>query len=250
MGKSADMETIDQVISSLNNIIDDCYRHNHQAGFFPALYRKVTVRVRDGIAANEFEDGERMERLDVVFAKRYIDAYHQNRRGIKPTRSWQYSFDMAEQPHPLILQHLLLGMNAHINLDLAIAAAQIAPWLAIETLRNDFHQINNVLAELTDEVQTQINAVSPAMNTLDRIGLGFDEAFCGFAMRIARGKAWDKARMMAHTPPEAQDDMIALFDKKVARYAQKVCPPKANALLMRVRSAENPNPREIINWLI
>ncbi len=244
------METIDEIISQLDNIIDDCYRLNSRAGFFPALYRKVTIRVRDGIRAGEFEDGKRMERLDVIFAKRYIDAYDAQRNGRQPTRSWQHSFEMAQHPHPIILQHLLLGMNAHINLDLAIAAAQSAPWLDIENLQTDFHHINNILAELTDQVQAEISAVSPAMRLLDTLGLSFDEIICGFAMQFARNRAWDKAITLAHTPSIAHPPLIELFDKKVARYAERICPLEENVVLKRVRSAENNNIQQVIDWLL
>lgn len=48
---------------------------NDTAGYFAALYRKVTSRAKQGIADNEFEDGSRMEKLDVIFANPYINAY-------------------------------------------------------------------------------------------------------------------------------------------------------------------------------
>jgi hypothetical protein len=35
----------------------------------------VTKKVKNGIENNLFDDGPRMEKLDVIFAKRYIDAY-------------------------------------------------------------------------------------------------------------------------------------------------------------------------------
>ncbi len=49
--------TIDEVVARIDDIIDQSRADNSRIGYFAALYRKVTVGVRDGIAAGEFEDG-------------------------------------------------------------------------------------------------------------------------------------------------------------------------------------------------
>ncbi len=87
----------------------------------------VTLEVKEGIQASFSDDGPRMERLDVEFADRYLDAFYAYRDGRPLTKSWQVTFEAAENKNLLILQHLLLGMNAHINLDLGIATAKISP---------------------------------------------------------------------------------------------------------------------------
>jgi len=42
-------ETIDGVIVSQDRIITWSKQHNCRAGYFAALYRQVTVKIRDGI---------------------------------------------------------------------------------------------------------------------------------------------------------------------------------------------------------
>ena len=120
-------QTIDQVIQQLDDIVDWSLSHNSRLGYFAALYRKVTLKVKEGINTGFFEDGPRMERLDVIFADRYLEAFEQNQKKIPPTRSWQFAFETCKRWWPIVLQHLLLGMNAHINLDLGIAAARTSP---------------------------------------------------------------------------------------------------------------------------
>ena len=66
--------TIDEVIAHLTEIIDRSRRDRSRLGYFAALYRQVTVCVKAGIANNRFQNGERMERLDVAFASRYLSA--------------------------------------------------------------------------------------------------------------------------------------------------------------------------------
>lgn len=86
---------IQEVITELERIMTDCEGANNRLGYFAALYHKVTCRVRDGIAAHEFEDGPRMERFDVTFANRFIQAWQVYREGGTPTASWLYSFETA-----------------------------------------------------------------------------------------------------------------------------------------------------------
>jgi hypothetical protein len=60
-------------------------------------------------------------------------------------------------------------MNAHINFDLGIAAAEFAPGDELPSLQHDFDEINNILAALVGQVESEINEVSPWINFLDHI---------------------------------------------------------------------------------
>ena len=119
--------TIDEVLARLNAIIDQSLLVPNRIGYFTALYARVTSNVRRGILSQVvFEDNVRMALLDVVFANRFIDAYDTWRTGGAPTQSWQVAFLILDDADALVVQHLILGMNAHINLDLGIAAAEMA----------------------------------------------------------------------------------------------------------------------------
>ena len=137
------IQTIDQVVTDLDRIVDRCWEQNSRLGYFPAMYRNVTSRIKSGVENGEFEDNARMERLDVVFASRYLTAIDAYWASQKPTRSWAYAFGQAEQSDNTVLHHLLLGMNAHINLDLAIAAADVSRGQDIEGLENDFTKVEH-----------------------------------------------------------------------------------------------------------
>ncbi|MDB5278402.1 MAG: hypothetical protein JWR61_3357, partial [Ferruginibacter sp.] len=69
--------TIAEVIDQLTNIVAKAAAENNRAGYFAALYKKVTIAVYDKIKAGYFDDNDRMERLDVVFASRYLDAFQE-----------------------------------------------------------------------------------------------------------------------------------------------------------------------------
>src|SRR6266571_4880006 len=92
--------TIDEVIAQLDDIIARSIQEQSRLGYFAALYRKATVKVKEGIAEGRFENGPRMERLDVTFANRYLEALDQFRRGQQPYLSWLTSFKAAATWRP------------------------------------------------------------------------------------------------------------------------------------------------------
>jgi len=219
--------TIDEVITYLDRIIAESIRDDNPLGFFAALYQKVTIKVKEGIENNRFEDGLRMEQLDVVFANRYILAYQQYQQGQQPSQSWQLTFEQAENSQLIILQHLFLGMNAHINLDLGLAAAEIAPGRLIEGLKADFMEINRLLFEMIEEIQADISRVSPWIGLLDWIGKDRDEQLARFSMKAAREHAWLVAQRMAFVGAEAESRREAIqdIDQYVKRLGNMILNP-------------------------
>ena len=152
---------IDDVIAALDAIIQRAWDEQSRLGYFAALYRRVTRAVRDGIAKGQFSDGALMEKLDVVFASRYLDALATYQLLQGPSRCWKIAFDACTDETRIVLQHLLAGMNAHINLDLGVASAQVCPGDSIEGLKADFDTINTVLAAQVGAVEAEMSTISP-----------------------------------------------------------------------------------------
>lgn len=219
------IETIDGVIDALTAIIDHSRANASRLGYFPALYRRVTREVQRGIAAGRFEDGPRMEKLDVIFANRYLSAYADWSAGRPASRCWTLAFDAASRTDCIILQHLLLGMNAHINLDLAIAAAEVAPGPSLASLHRDFNEINQILFEQINGVQDAIGSVAPMMWLLDYVGGRDEEKFVEFSLTKARDAAWMQAEGMATQPSGALPGIISMADSVVTVVGKGVLNP-------------------------
>lgn len=217
--------TIDGVIDTLGAIVDDARLRGDRRGLFAALYRRTTIVVRDGIEAGRFDDGERMEELDVRFAERYLDAVTAHDGGMRPTRPWAYAFARAAEPEPAILHHLLLGVNAHISLDLAISAWETAPGAELAGLERDFFEINRLLAEMVDEVQAELNAVSPWLSALDRWGGPLDERLAASFLARARRAAWRKALAFTACTSTDRPGLIARWERQVEQVSRRICPP-------------------------
>ncbi|MEP2026147.1 MAG: DUF5995 family protein [Reichenbachiella sp.] len=223
--KAIQIETIDQVISELDQIIQASIEEENCAGYFAALYRKVTLKVKEGIEQNYFDNGPRMERLDVVFATRYLNAYHAHKSNEPITNSWQVAFDLTSHYWPIVLQHLLIGMNAHINLDLGIAAAEISEGEDIDDLQNDFNKINKILSSLVHEVDRDLGEIWPTFRVIVKVLGKVDDFLVDFSMKLARNGAWKFAKELFNTPDQLKDQMIDTRDQKVAKKASLVTSP-------------------------
>lgn len=206
--------------------VDRCLECGDASGYFTVVYRAVTERVRDGIAAGDFADGEQMEHFDVLFAQRYLDARDAwNAHSDAVPESWRLAFETAQRGRCLVAQHLLLGINAHINLDLGVAAAAAAPPGQVEALRDDFETINDVLAELVDRMQASLASVSPWTRWVDVAGLRFDEAVVTFSLRRARSEAWDFATALSSASPDERRRLELQRDADVAALGARIARP-------------------------
>jgi len=244
-------QTIDDVIRALDTIIDWAWNEKSRLGYFAALYRRVTRAVKDGIAKNQFQNGPLMERLDVNFAGRYLEAFAQFRSGQQPTSSWQIAFHAAQRWRPIVVQHLLAGINAHINLDLGIAAAVTAPGDQLPGLQADFDQINQVLAGLVSTVEKEMATVSPLLGLLETLSLKTDTAIINFSLDEARKFAWDHAVKMASMSPQAMQAAIHDLDLEAAEFGNMVASPPwlIKIELMPIRFFESSNVRRVLDVL-
>ncbi len=233
-------KSIDEVITALGNIIREAECNNDTSGYFAALYRKVTIRVKAGIENDFFDDGPRMEKLVVVFASRYLDAYYAFKNNEPVSRSWMCAFEISKKYRPIVLQHLLMGMNAHINFDLGIAAAEISKNKEINDLENDFNKINEILASLVNEVQYNLAKIWPRLKWILKITMKVDDFLVHFSMQKTRKGAWKFAKRIAENSNGDLNTLLVKRDIKVAEKANIIRHPGiiAGIIFLMIRPAE------------
>ena len=247
-----DLNNFDDVLQELDRIVATTTGENSPHGVFAWVYRRTTAKIEEGVRENRFEEPVRMEKFDVAFARRYIEAFYNYREGKPVSMSWKVAFSAAENRESIIMQHLLLGMNAHINLDLGIAAAGIAPGSQIDELKHDFMLVNTLLSELVDEIQQRISRVSPLMFLLDLIGERTDEAVVNFSIEKARGFAWNLAKRLAHVGEKEGEESITEVDREISGLGRMVADPPGFLLpkiLKVIRFLEEKDTRKVIEKL-
>lgn len=219
---------LEEVVAALEWIIDWSIKASSRLGYFAALYKRITIAVDTAIKQGVFDDGPRMEGFDAAFASRYLDAlnglFHPSQFP-PPTRSWQKTFDAADRDDLIILQHMLAGMNAHIDLDLGITAQNTAPARKLPTLHHDFNTINAVLASQVNGLVDDINQLSPDLAELYQV-LAENEIFLiNQAVAAMRDSAWRFAIFLAVVPGFLRPFTILARDRKVAAQADLIYRP-------------------------
>lgn len=241
-------ETIDEVLAELDAIIETAVQENSHAAVFAYVYRRTTAAIKHSIHSGIFEDNDRMERFDVQFANYYIRAWHDYRAGKPVSTAWKLAFDAAGEPLT-IAQHITLGMNAHINLDLGVTAATMMEGKELADIKTDFMRVNTVLFSLTNELQYKLGKVSKAMFLIDWMGRRNDERLINFGIAKARDFSWVTANRIWQCEADEKQGMIRATDRAVTLIGQQLKTPKGwwlRTTLKIVRRFEEKDVKKII----
>jgi hypothetical protein len=222
-------KSIDEVLIELDRIIELTVTENNFLGIFAYVYRRTTAQIKQAISENQFEDNARMELMDVAFANLYLTAYYGFITNQDCSAAWKAAFN-AKNEKITIIQHLMLGMNAHINMDLGIAAATFAPGLKMPALKNDFMKVNKILNDLTNEMQGKIAKVSWLMFVIDWMGKNTDEKIVNFSMVKAREQAWNLACVLSESNENERNTVIEVTDHTTSALGRMILSPPGKFL--------------------
>jgi Family of unknown function (DUF5995) len=189
-------------------------------GYFPAMYARVTRRVIDDAAAGRFDDGARMANLVSGFASRYLEAHADHAAA---PDCWRAAFAVSGDARLLVVQQLLLGINAHVNFDLpqaVVALADGGPDLV--SVRSDFDAVNDVLRETYDELLGDLDRVTRWTGRAATAGGGH---LFHFSLRAARDQAWRTATGLDATPAALRPGGLGALDAVTSAVAALVTRP-------------------------
>jgi len=236
--------TIQNVLEQLDTIINESIETNNRMGLFAYIYRRTTAEIASEIALSHFEDNQRLETMDVAFANLYLDAYRDYKNNQQVSAAWAYAFDHADESLT-ILQHIMLGMNAHINLDLAIATATTMSGQEIIDIEDDFNKVNDILFQITNELQDRLSRVSPLMLILDLLGKNKDEKVIDFSMRKAREQSWNSANLLWSLREDQGKKTINKIDQIVLKVSERIKNPKTRTIRFLLKLIQKFETRQV-----
>jgi hypothetical protein len=189
-------------------------------GYFPAIYARMTVHVERAAAEGRVGDQAQMEHFARNFAERYLGP----RRGDRPMPgSWRAAADVTGDRRLLIAQHLLLGINAHVNFDLPQVVVELADESGdLESLRPGFDAINDILAETYPELVRDVGRVAGWMAAASAHG---GSRLFNFSLQRARDTAWLTAQRLHALAPGARPAAVAELDDLVRVLAYLITRP-------------------------
>jgi hypothetical protein len=225
MDPAPDPASIDDVIRRLVKVLGWARDRSSRIGYFTALYHEVTVAIRDAVQDGTFENPARIERLDVVFASRYLNALDRFLAEEKPTGAWHFSFEVSRRWWPTVTQHLLIAANAHINLDLGIAVAETVPAAELDAFQSDYLKVNAILSGVVPAVESDLSAIWPLLNVVNEYFSAEETWFINLDMQNVREKAWVLALRLSQLEGGGRDELIADLDRRVTALSHVIDHP-------------------------
>jgi len=181
---------------------------------FNGMYLQVTEAVRDELPA--FESPEFVERLDVLFAEFYFQAFDAAAARAWVSKAWAPLFERKDDQRVLALQFAIAGMNAHINNDLAHAL--VLTWRELDRVPErdspewrDYERVNAILQRVERDIKGPL--ADDLIGGVDELLGTADDFLALWSIARAHEEAWRRAHLMRAVPDEGE--LGSLFDRFV-----------------------------------
>lgn len=214
---------------------------------FLDCYRLMTANMLAALERGDFADAGWVDHLLHRFADYYFDALVAYERDDPATPAiWRMAHQAAQQPHVLPLQHLMLGVNAHINYDLTFTVVELLQpeWETLDPERRrqrfaDYSLVNQVIAQTIDTVQDEvITRLTPAFFMVDKLLGRVDEWATARLLTAWRDAVWANAVRLLTCPDPATHTAVCHTVETVAlRRAEAILQPTNLAALRSLFSA-------------
>lgn len=227
---------VDTTVARMQRTYDtDGCSHN---ATFADLYLDTTLSIRDAIRngidvdgkSETFSDRRFWNRITQTFGTYYLDSYQAWTKGedTRVPQAWRIAFDDAAAGKTSTVGDIYLGINAHVNRDLAFVYYQTGA----DNYADHYH-VNEVLGRAAGVAYPDIYA------HLDNTVYGQAAAVpAGFDLPTIfrwRDEAWDNAERLREAPDaEARAAIAAEIDANALEHAREIeaafpAAPGANA---------------------
>ena len=198
---------------------------------FLNCYLLMTRNMLSAVDAGDFRDCDWVHALLYRFADYYFDAlvvYDEDRE--RAPAVWRYAHDVAGRRAIQPLQHLLLGVNAHINYDLVLTLVEMLEpeWERLTPQQRaaryaDHCHVNEIIAATVDAVQDDvIEPTAPKMDLVDKLLGPLDEWLIARLISRWRQEVWEHAVIMLASPAQQRETQRAQVEALTHRRARAI----------------------------
>ncbi len=200
----------DAITTRMAQLVTTWQQTRDQRATFLQCYQMMTENMLKAVANGRFHDGPWVTHLLNHFADYYFAALEAYDAGDCGTAVWTLAHDAATKGRANVLQHLFLGVNAHINYDLALTVYDLLHdrWASLppatqQSRYEDYCLVNDIIAETIDGVQDEVvEQRSPLLALVDWLGGRMDEFIVTQLITHWREEVWRTALQLV----EAADD--------------------------------------------
>ncbi len=223
---------IDALVGRMEALLAPLRERRDPNRHFLGTYLRTTRAVKAELAAGGFLDRAWVERWDVAFADLYLDALEIQQAGRRPPEPWAIAFGAAAADRLPPLRHLLLGMNAHINCDLAqsllavISDQELDDPELVARREADHRHIDDVLVARVGAEDAELQSIGRSRT--DRLLAPLNRLATRRFLKESRAKVWTNTRLLSQARragPEVYRARLAELERlSAARVADLVAP--------------------------
>lgn len=195
---------IDEAVPCLRKALEYYHARNDYRAVFLRAYYIITLEVHAAIhQLGDYKtqilfDPAWVARLAGKFSSLYFQSLTTEERPPGSEKAWKLAHKMAVEKSSTVLQDLILGLNAHINYDLAYGIAlnlkehgDEAEHLLLPRRKFDHDQVNNILVRCTPRIQQVLTRdYGGGMMMLSRFFGNWDERLTGLGLKYYRERVW------------------------------------------------------------
>jgi hypothetical protein len=188
---------------------------------FNSLYFTITDRVAQALRTADVRNKDFLELLDVEFAKRYFSALRLWGDDDAATPdAWEVLFRRAQDDRVTPLAAAMLGVNAHINHDLALAL--VSTWEQLgppdpDEIHPDYLLVNKIFFEEIPGLRRRYS--TPFQLKIDRLVGNLDDWSQRVLVSVTRAHAWEQAERLWSLRDDEEDlDRALLVMDRASAY--------------------------------
>tara|TARA_R110002096_G_scaffold236590_3_gene427362 strand:- start:4667 stop:5365 length:699 start_codon:yes stop_codon:yes gene_type:complete len=222
------MEVNNSVVDKMMETVKKFEANKDNRTIFLHCYSMMTANMLLAIEQNKFHDTQWVNQLLNRFADYYFNALTCYDCGEETPTVWKEVHKAAASKKLHVIQHLLLGVNSHINYDLVLTLydmlspewADLSDEMRVKRYQ-DHCLVNLIIGETIDKVQDEVvEKYSPSMDVIDKLMGRLDEFLLLKLITAWRDKVWDHTQELLVLEGEAERTKYILeLEKKVLKKA-------------------------------
>lgn len=184
-----DIHSVEDVLVHMN-ILDKELKNTNLSSLrsFNTTYYIITKNVFSKLNTGYFKHDKLMREFDVVFAKYYFRALKAYISGMPCPDAWKECFQACEKNDSWQFVYMALGVNAHVNNDLAFA---LYDCIKIHKFKSDYDKVNDVISDSVKEVIEHLHEYSHLADGLEKKLQIIYSIFLNVIIRNWRKDAWN-----------------------------------------------------------
>lgn len=193
--------TQDPVVLKMQNMVQNWETAGDKRAIFLRCYSLMTHNMLVALEQKRFKDPVWVGQLLERFASYYFVALESfERQDGRTPAVWHLAHHASQQPNTMTVQHLLIGVNTHINYDLVLCVRDMLrpEWASLTPERlaerfSDHCLVNEIIAETTDVVQdTIVEKHTPRLDWVDQLFGAWDEWLISRLITSWRNEVWEQ----------------------------------------------------------